>query len=128
MAVPGVPWACGSGWSFLLGRDEFDAGAGAVAVDEDLVGDAADVGFGDGVDLLELAEELAPVAEAGLVLGELVGEAFVVGEAAEQVGAGAGLEALEFGVGDVFGLRGGRAPCGWRCASRRVVWPGRGTA
>ncbi len=68
-------------------------GGGAVALDEDLVGDAADVGLGDLVDLVELAEELAPVAVAGLVLGELVGEAFVVGEAAEQVGAGAGLEA-----------------------------------
>ena len=31
-----------------------------------------------------------------------MGEAFVVGQAAEQVGAGAGLEAFELGVGDVF--------------------------
>ncbi len=82
----------------MLRWDEFDAGAGAVAVDEDLVGDAADVGFFDGVDLLQLVEELAPVAEAGLILGELVGEAFVVAEAAEEVGAGSGFEALEFGV------------------------------
>ena len=98
----GGAWGlCGG---FLLGWDELDARAGAVAVGEDLVGDAANVGFGDGVDLVELAEELTPVAEAGLVLGELVGEAFVVGEAAQEVGAGAGLEAREFFVGDVFVL------------------------
>ena len=94
----------GGCWGFSLRWDELDARAGAVAVDEDLVGDAADVGFGDGVDLVELAEELAPVAVAGLVFGELVGEAFVVAEAAEQVGAGAGFEALELVVGDVFAL------------------------
>ena len=61
------------GWlglrSFALGWDEFDSCAGSVAVGEDLVGYAADVGFVDGVDLVELVEELAPVAEAGLVLG-----------------------------------------------------------
>ena len=105
----GVGSLCASGGGlglreFVLGGNEFDACAGAVAVDEDFVGDAADVGFVDGVDLVELLEEFAPVAEAGLILGELVGEAFVVGEAAEEVGAGAGFEALEFRVGDVFGL------------------------
>ena len=47
---------------FLLGWDELDLCAGAVAVDEDLVGDAANVGFGDGVDLVELAEKLSPIA------------------------------------------------------------------
>ena len=77
----------------VFGRDKLNARAGAVAVNEDLVGDAADIGLGDRVDLVEIAEELAPVAKASLVLGELMGEAVVVGEAAQQVGAGAGLEA-----------------------------------
>ena len=40
----------------MLGWDEFDAGAGAVAVDEDLVCDAPDVGFVDRVDLVQLAK------------------------------------------------------------------------
>src|SRR6185312_10761753 len=54
-------------------------------------------------DAVELAEEFAPVAVASLVFGEIVGEALVVGEAAENVGLGAGLEAVELGVGDVGG-------------------------
>ncbi len=88
----------------LLRRYEFDSCAGAVAVDEDLVGDAADIRLGHGVDLVELAEELAPVAEAGLVLCELVGQAVVVCGAAEKVGLGAGLEAGELLIGDVLVL------------------------
>ncbi len=87
-----------------LRRDELDACAGSVAVDEDLVGNAANVGFVHCVDLVQFAEKLTPVAEAGLVLGELVGQAVVVGQAAEQVGAGASLEAFQLFVRDVFGL------------------------
>ena len=123
-------------WAGFFGCDELDSCAGAVAVDEDLVGDAADVRFVDGVDLVQLAEELSPVAVAGLVFGQLMGEAFVVGEAAQQVGAGAGLEACELFVGDVFGLQavelfvdGGRASrraCG-RGGERRRRRRGRGT-
>src|SRR5277367_6835848 len=48
----------GSARDFCVGRNEFDSCAGSVAVGEDLVGYAADVGFVDGVDLLELVEEL----------------------------------------------------------------------
>ncbi len=59
------PVLCAGFWRLYV----FDPCAGAVAVDEDLVGNAADVGFGDGVDLVEFAEELTPVAVAGLVLG-----------------------------------------------------------
>ncbi len=89
----------------LLWGDELDSRAGAVAVDEDLVCYAANVCLGYGVDLVEFAEELTPVAEAGLVLGQLMGQAFVVGEAAQKVGLGAGLEAGQLFVGDVFGLQ-----------------------
>ncbi len=110
------------------GCGELDLGYCAIAVDEDVVGDALDVGLGDGVDFCDFAEHNAPVAEEGLVLGELLGEAFVVGEAAELVGLGAGLEALELGVGDVLGFEAGRVLCGWRRPFRSVVWPGRGTA
>ena len=109
-------------------RDEFDSRAGAVAFDEDLVGDAANVGFGDGVDLVEIAEELAPVAIAGLIFGELVGEAVIVGEAAKEIGAGAGLEACELFVGDVLVLEAVElfVDGGTRLSSG--VWPGSGTA
>ena len=83
--------------------DELDSCAGSIAVNEDLVGYATDIRFADGVDLLQLAEKFSPVAEFCLVFGQLTGEAFVVAEAAEQVGAGAGFEAGELFVGDVFG-------------------------
>ena len=39
-------------------RSEFDARAGAVALDEYLVGNAANVRFADLVDLVELAKDL----------------------------------------------------------------------
>ena len=55
----------------------------------------------DGIDLAELAEELAPIAVARLVVGELCGEAFVVGQTTQKVGLGAGFVALELLIGDV---------------------------
>ena len=95
------------GWSGCRGRnDRYDAGGRPVALDKDVVSDTADVGLADLVDLVEVAEHLAPVAEAGLVFGEGVGEAVVVCQAAEHVGFGSGLVALELGVGDVGGLQG----------------------
>src|SRR6202044_1995024 len=69
----GRRWGCGEhggSWGssafgglrgFALWWDEFDSRAGSVVVGEDLVGYATDVGFADGVDFLELIEELAPV-------------------------------------------------------------------
>ena len=74
------------------------------AVDEGLLCDAADVGLGDGVDLRDLAEHLAPVAVAGLVFGELLGQSGVVGQAAELISLGAGLELFELRVGDILVL------------------------
>jgi hypothetical protein len=43
--------------------------AGPIAVDEDFVGYAFDVGLVDRIDFAELAKQLSPVAEARLVLG-----------------------------------------------------------
>ena len=50
-------------------------------------------------------KELAPVAVAGLVLGQGVGQALVVGQAAQQVGASARLVHLQLVVGHVGGLQ-----------------------
>src|SRR5580698_3202233 len=80
----------------------FDNSYGAIGVDEDLVGDAANVGLGDLVDAIGGVEQFAPVAVARLVGSEFGGEAFVIGEAANQVGLGARLDHLQFVVGDVF--------------------------
>ena len=73
-------------------RDKLYARAGAVAVKEYLVCDSADISFGDSIDLVEIAEELAPVTKTSLVLSELMGQAVVVSESAQQVGSGSGLE------------------------------------
>src|SRR5580658_241308 len=81
-----------------------DFGAGAVGIDKHLVGYAADVGLGDFVDFVELKEELAPIAVAGLVVGERVGESLIVGQAAEEVGAGAGFVHPELSIGDAGGF------------------------
>src|SRR5260370_23579414 len=67
--------------SFLC--DELNPRTGSVAVDKDLVSHAAHIRFADGVDLFQLAKQLSPVAESCLVFGQLTGEAFVVGEAAQ---------------------------------------------
>src|SRR5260370_16567991 len=83
---------------------EFNPRAGSVAVYKRLVGDPSYIGLGHGVHFLELVEELAPVAIAGLVLGELVCEALVIGESAQQVGLGSGLVAGHLLVGDWFVL------------------------
>ena len=81
-----------------------DPSFGAVAVDEHCIGHAADIGFGHLVYPVELQEKLTPVAVAGLVLRQGVGQALVVGQAAQQVGAGAGLEHGQLIVADVGGL------------------------
>ena len=81
-----------------------DFGAGAVGIYKHFVGYTADVGFGDLVDFVELEEELTPIAVAGLVLGQRVGESLVVGQAAEEIGAGAGLVHRELRIGDVGGF------------------------
>jgi hypothetical protein len=76
-----------------LRRDKLDARAGAVAVEEDLVGYATDISLGDCIDFVQIAEELTPVAETRLVLGELMGETVIVRKTTEQFGSGSSLEA-----------------------------------
>ena len=51
------------------------------------------------------AEELAPVPEESLVLGELVGQSPVVGETAQRFHAVACFERRQFVIGDIFILQ-----------------------
>ena len=60
----------------------------AIGVDENFVGDAADVGFGHLVDAVDRAEQFTPIAIARLIGGQLRGESFIVGQAANQIGFG----------------------------------------
>src|SRR5579872_2277861 len=73
----------------------FDAGDGAVVLDKGFVGYAPDVGLGHLVNAFDLAKEFPPVSIAGLGLAELQGEALVVGQPANQVGFGPGLDRLQ---------------------------------
>ena len=50
-----------------------------------LVRDAANIGLGHFVHLVELQEQLPPIAVARLVLRQRIGQPLVVGEAAQQV-------------------------------------------
>ncbi len=77
---------------------------GAIALRKSLVSYSANVGLGDLVDPVDGLEQLAPVAVARLVDGELLREALIVAEAADQVGFRARLDHLQFVVGDVFFL------------------------
>src|SRR6202041_2355323 len=91
-----------SSGGFLLRWDKLDTRARTVLVGEDLVSHTTYIRLVDGIDLIELAEQLPPIGEAGLILRQLTSETFVVGKAAKQIGASAGFEALKFFVGDVF--------------------------
>ena len=95
--------AAGLGGAGHLGA--FDEADGAVFGDEGLVGHAADVGLADLVIAVELAEEFAPVTEAGLEDGQLCGQAGVGAETADEVGLGARLHALQLFIGDVLVLQ-----------------------
>src|ERR1700733_4565828 len=91
-----------SSGGFLLRWDKLDTRARTVLVGEDLVSHTTYIRLVDGIDLIELAEQLSPIGEAGLILRQLTSETFVVGKAAKQIGASAGFEALKCFVGDVF--------------------------
>ena len=82
-----------------------DDADGAVVVQEDLVGHAPDVGFGHLVYTVEVSEQLAPIAVARLVDGELLRQPFIAGQAAEQIRLGARLEHLQLFVGYVLRLQ-----------------------
>ena len=92
------------GGRFML-RDRFDDGVGAIALGEDLVRDAANIRLRDFVDLVELAEEFAPVAVAKLVRSQALCQPLVVAERAQQIDARARLEHGQFLVGHVLGLQ-----------------------
>src|SRR5215813_8388976 len=96
---------CSRSRSLSLRWDEFDSCAGSIAFDEDLICYATHISLADRIDFVELTEQLPPIAEPCLVFGKLAGEAFVVGEAAQQVCTGASLEACQFFIGDVFVLQ-----------------------
>ena len=89
----------------LWGSFGLNPSAGPIAGDEDLIGNAADIGLGNLVHLVEMEEEFAPIAVAGLVLGQVVGQALVVSKSTQQVGTGTGFEHRELFVGYVGGLQ-----------------------
>ena len=92
-----------------------ERGDGAVGVDKVLVGDALNVGGGDGVDQLLLLVDVLPVAEEEVGGADLLG---AVGDGAERavvggdelvtgfaelvLGDGGGLEGVELGVDGLF--------------------------
>ncbi len=55
--------------------------------------------------LIQLQEKLAPVAVAGLVLRQRIGQSLVVGQSAQQVGARARFVHLQLGVSHFGGLQ-----------------------
>src|SRR5436305_2619534 len=67
----------------LLRLDHRD---GAVAGHERFVGDPADVGLGDLVDAIDIAEYLTPVAVARLCFSKLLCQAGIVSQPAYQAG------------------------------------------
>src|SRR3954463_10212905 len=89
-----------SSFAASLLSDALDHGGGAVAVDEHPVGDAPDVLFGDFVDPLDDAEDVAPIAVALLGAGKGDGQTLIAVETAQEVKLGAGLYHLELFVGD----------------------------
>src|ERR1700761_3414263 len=89
----------------VLGLLKLQNADGTVCVHEGLSGYTANIGLGNLVDLVELLEELAPVAAALLVDGKLGGEVFVIAEAAEQVSAASGPEHLQPFISHVGGFQ-----------------------
>ena len=63
-----------------------DPSHGSICVVKDFIRDAADVGFGYLVDAIDRAEQFSPIAVACLIGGELRGQAFVIGQTANQIG------------------------------------------
>src|SRR5579859_2427516 len=76
------------GWLWFF-RFRFHGCHRAIVITKCFVGDAANIGLGDFVDLINLAEELAPVTIERLILTELERQALIIAQAANQVSLGA---------------------------------------
>src|SRR5438477_6605405 len=81
-----------------------DHGHSSVLFDKGFAGDAPNVCFTDFVNLIYAAEQFTPIAPTKLVSGQLVGQALVVPQSANQVCFGASFHHLQLLVADVFVL------------------------
>src|SRR5262249_14358711 len=90
---------------FRLRRIGFDGRHCAVALREYFIGYASDIGLAYNVDAIDLAEEFAPVAVVGLVIGQLSRQSHVVAQVANQVGFGAGADRLQLFIAYVSGFQ-----------------------
>src|ERR1019366_1767953 len=77
----------------------------AVGIGENLVRDSPDVGLGDLVHAIEIAEQLAPIAVARLVGRKLLRQTLVTGEPAKQGGLGARRKHPQIFGGNILGLQ-----------------------
>src|SRR5664279_4614 len=82
-------------------RLRLDDADGAVRLGENLGRHSPDVGLGDPVHAVEIAEQLAPIAVTRLIGRQLLRQPLVAGEPANQVGFGTRLEHLQLFVGNV---------------------------
>src|SRR5579859_901993 len=94
-------WPGARGFWFL----SFHDGNSAVLLNECLVGYAPDIGLGDFFNLLNLVEELTPVAIERLILAQLESQALVIAQATNEIGLGARLDRLQLFVSYVLGLQ-----------------------
>src|SRR5579864_1559750 len=83
----------------------FDNADRAIRIDEDLVGDAANIRFADLVNAIHRPKQLTPIVISGLESSELHCQALIVGESTNQVRLGSCLDHLQLVVRDVFLLQ-----------------------
>src|SRR5947208_967426 len=91
------------GWSFP--GHIFDHCHGTIAVNKRLISNAANVSLSDFINLVYMPEQLAPIAEAQLIMSEFRCQTRVVVEPANQVGFLAGLHHLEVFVAYILVLQ-----------------------
>src|SRR5207248_3046138 len=83
----------------------FHDGDRAVLITECFVGDAAYISLGDFFNLLNLVEELTPVAIERLILAQLEGQTLVITQTTDEIGLRARLDRLQLLVSHVLGLQ-----------------------
>src|SRR5437660_806231 len=96
LAVPLVRHVC----PYRLISPELNPCAGTVAVYKYFVGYPPHICLGHCVHLLQLVEELPPVAKPCLILRQLMCQPIIICQSAQQVGLGARLVARQFFVRD----------------------------